>query len=339
MGVRLVVPILLAGLLVSAPAEAQLRIGLLGVTLTEELEEADPAEFEAIIIRAFSEVGVQSLTTAEVARRSGMNAEQLLDCMTAECVSRLAASSDVNLVVSAEISGSLQIYTMTLEATSAGGRRLGQRDGSCDLCSRAEALVALQSTATALANELPTTGTCTLVVTPDTASITVNGEESRAGTLELPPGVANIVVSADGYQEERREVDIALGEELSVTIDLPRLDGDDNGGREPTSSRRLGGLGIAGVTLLGAGAIASGIGIGLLTLDDDCAGGERDTAGQCEFIYSTLAGSISSIAAGGAAMIAGVVLLILDVRRRRTREISDIALLRRLLAINTQGSW
>jgi hypothetical protein len=104
-----------------------------------------------------------------------------------------------------------------------------------------------------------------VIGSPDGAAITVDHQPWGSLPFEgtLPPGPHTFVVSADGRETERREVDVpAATEPFTVTFDLPAATSGGGGG---------GGGGIdvgwllAGIGTTAAGAVLLGVGIGNLT--------------------------------------------------------------------------
>lgn len=106
--------------------------------------------------------------------------------------------------------------------------------------------------------------------TPD--SILVDGQPAVGepdGAVTVDPGAHTLRIDVAGARATEREVSVAPGAEVALTIDVPPHREDATSGAPPTSALIVGGVG-AGALLVGGGlAIAGHLQVG--DLRDDCA--------------------------------------------------------------------
>jgi hypothetical protein len=84
---------------------------------------------------------------------------------------------------------------------------------------------------------------------------------------------------------------------------------------------------IAGASLVGTGVAAVATGVTLLVLHgrpitSDCSADNVDLDGDCEFLHNTRTGGVVALAAGGAALVTGSVLLGIELSRKRASRVS-----------------
>jgi hypothetical protein len=300
-------------LTLSLPAAAQVSVGVLPVTLEGELDSSMAPSFAESIAASLEASSVAVVPASRLAAAAGRDEAALASCTTGACLGELCSRGRVNAVLRAVVAGSLNMYTLSLEALAPGGQRLAAVERSCELCSQAEARAAMGEIAAEVADAIPRAGRAILSVSPAEAQVTVDGAPSRAGELRLPPGPHEAAASAEGYGPERRGFEVLLGVDTTVALALARLRGTDD--RVPRQRGRLGPLGIAGIVLSGLGVAAAAASAAVLAIDGDCAGGRVDANGQCEFMYSTLAGGATGLALGISGLVSGVVMLIVDIVR------------------------
>lgn len=296
----------------SLPAAAQVSVGVLPVTLEGELDPSVGPGFAESIAASLEASSIDAVPAAELAAAAGRDEAALASCTTEPCLGELCARGRVHAVVRAVVAGSLNMYTLGLEALGADGQRLASVERSCELCSQAEARAAMGEIAAEVADAIPREGRAILSVTPADAQVTVDGAPARAGELRLRPGPHALAASAEGYRPQQRDFDVLLGADTTIALALERLAGAEGPvGRR----RRLGALGITGIVLAGLGVASAAAAAAVLVLDGGCAGGRVDANGQCEFIYSTLAGGATGLALGIGGLVSGVVMLIVDIVR------------------------
>jgi hypothetical protein len=316
MSLKLATVTLLSALAFGLPAAAQVSLGLLPVTLEGELDPSAAPAFADSIAASLQAHSITVVPAADLARAAAASEEALASCTTASCLGGVCERASVHGVVRAVVTGSLTMYTLRLEAIAPGGQRLAAGDRSCELCSQTEARTAMGELAAELGRDLPRQGAAAVSVTPASARLTVDGVPAAGGELRLGPGTHVLAASADGYRPLRREIDVTLGGETLVDLALERLTTTGvPGGRR----RRLGTLGYLGIAFTTAGVLGTAASAAVIAVDGDCAGGRVDRNGQCELIYSTLAGGASGLAIGIVSVVAGVVMLVVDIVRRRNR--------------------
>lgn len=154
-----------------------------------------------------------------------------------------------------------------------------------------------------------------VVGTPDGATITV--DRTPWGTLPhegaLAPGTHHFVVSADGHVTERRDVEIAAASEtLELTFELA-AGADDGAGTTPHS-------GGPDVGLIATGAVVAAVGAGVLVTGlanvaapAHCVSGCSGPPADRTIYLPNTPVDVALAVVGGAALIAGVVMVIVGV--------------------------
>lgn len=288
-------------------AAAQVSIGVLPVTVEGELDPSVALSFADWIAASLEAASISVVPASELAAATGSDEAALGACTTTACLGDLCARGRVHAVVRGVVAGSLNMYSLSLEALAPGGQRLARVERGCELCSQAEARAAMGEIAAEVAGAVPRDGRALLLVTPAAAQVTVDGAPSQAGELRLRPGPHALAASAEGYRPQQRAFDVLLGVDTTVALALERL---APAGRPP---RRLGALGITGIVLAGLGVAAATASAAALVIDGDCAGGRVDANGNCEFVYSTVAGGATGLALGTSGLVAGVIMVIVDI--------------------------
>lgn len=193
-------------------------------------------------------------------------------------------------------------------------------------CSRCETDGAKAKAAEAMAEALDaalnrTKGTLVVRSTPNGAE-TYLGERLLGGTpVRLPvwAGTYPLLLRKAGFVSVRREASIAAGQKQTYEFTLVAgLAGEDAPGPEkpdkppvaiPSSGRPTWRI-VTGATAIGLGALALGFGISALTVNNHCVSGLSESATQCPQLYDTLVPGAALSGVGGAALIAGTLLLV-----------------------------
>lgn len=200
----------------------------------------------------------------------------------------------------------------------ASGAVIVATDEACEICGEDEIIVTAADLAAELIPRLQRleAESAQLVVSgrPKGAVVEIDGLE--VGTLpwagEVAPGEHTLRVSREGYVALRRSIVASSGVQELVDLELqPQPTADDPGrGRVAVSS-----------SLIALGVVGAATGAGLFALDGqpyrrDCAPDEVDRNGRCPRMYESTAPAVVSVVVGGAALVAGVALLVYTLRRR-----------------------
>jgi hypothetical protein len=255
-----VASVIAVALAMPAAASAQ-RCVLLPVGGDAELSAAHSAEVNGYIRGELENSGFEVLTSESLAAQ--LTAAGHEACAEPSCTGPMLEMSGSAFAVGAAIwrrSGVVQVAVVM--ADPEGHLVSASADGT-EGAIRQAATAAL---AQARARWPSRAGSPVRVIgSPDGAAITVDHQPWGSLPFEgtLPPGPHTFVVSADGRETERREVDVpAATEPFTVTFDLPAATSGGGGG---------GGGGIdvgwllAGIGTTAAGAVLLGVGIGNLT--------------------------------------------------------------------------
>lgn len=315
----LIIVAMTASIVAPSMASAQPEVALFPLELEGELEGVPTTDFVEALATGFDAENLEIIPPDQVSAATGLSTVDLSGCQTADCLTGALGDCAAHLALRVELEASVNIYSFRLEALSPTGRRLTVAEDGCELCTRAEAIEALVQLARQVAAGLPRTAALSLSTTPADVLVTIDGAPVEGEQLELPPGDHHVEIEAPGYQTSRREVHLVLGEPSSLDVELEAAPRPP----PPNGRRRLGALGIAGLVLTIGGTLTLGVGIGTLVIDGNCAGGRRDINDECEFIYSTLRGSVAALSLGAAVAAAGAVLMIID--RARTPEVEPDA--------------
>jgi hypothetical protein len=213
------------------------------------------------------------------------------------------------------------------------GESVGTRTDACDLCGITELGERVQDVSASMRRDVE----ATLVLPPKLiiesvppgAMVTVDGE--RVGktplTIATISGRHVIEIASSEYVTEKIEVDLTDGVRREVIAKLrprpaaPAVSQQDTAA-DPRS-RLLFGLGATGL-VLGTGLLAGGgamIAIHGDPIDNDCSGDNLDALGRCRYLHDTRGAGIGLVVGGAALLAGGVLLTVLGARRRkRTRD-------------------
>lgn len=252
--------------------------------------------------------------------KSQMQVVQLqADCETAKCFVELAQKERLNFVVVASVQVNGRDYALEIRAFEPGqGREVSNTGNRCELCGIGEAKALFASQAGQLARKIQGLEVPRVVIYTEPAGATVRVDGKTVGVtpanLALTPGNHSIDLELAGYANTTRQISAAPGSQDRIDIELVPANKTD---------RRRRRMRIAGLTMLIPGAAMTAAGISLMAIDSRqakggrCDGSDVDGEGNCRFLYDTINGGIALTAVGGAAMIAGMALLVVSKRDRR----------------------
>ncbi len=202
-----------------------------------------------------------------------------------------------------------------------GGASVASVAETCEICGEQELLSVASDLAAELIPRLQRLegepATLVLGGGPPGARVEIDGVE--VGALpwdgELAAGPHTLRVTHPGHLPVRRSITASAGVREQVEIVLaPRT---LEPGTTPSSrGRRV----VAGSSLLAVGALGLGGGVGLFVLDgrphrSSCRPEDVDINGECPFIFESTGPAVAATVVGGAALVAGAVLLILSRHR------------------------
>jgi hypothetical protein len=288
----------------SSMAHAQTAV-LLPVGGDATLAAAHGAEATGHVERALEEssftvLGGDALTSA-------ITAAGAEPCSDPSCAGPMLGALHADLAVGLALwprNGAVQVSVVLVDR--AGVQVSADADGTESVIGTATESALAQARA-----RWATRGGAPIVVAgaPVGAVIAVDGEPW--GTLPhggtLPPGTHHFVVSADGHESQRRDVEVASGTEpVTLTFDLRRTDTDAAAASTGPDAG-----------LIGVGAASAAVGIGALIAGIVIASGAERCVRGCDgpaidrvvSVPATELGAAIAIA-GGVAIAAGLVLII-----------------------------
>lgn len=204
----------------------------------------------------------------------------------------------------------------------ATGRVIGSSSRVCDICGQEELGATIDDVAWALRRKLDASVSALPVLviesTPPGALVEIDGKPMGTTPVELllPAGRHDVRVSDDDRVPQLRRVVLVDGVREDLALALPPLPG--RGERPP---RVL----VAGATMTALGLAGLGVGATLAASDESpirsrCGAENLDRDGDCKYRYDSLEAGIAIAVIGGAALAAGVTMLVVDRRRgKRSR--------------------
>lgn len=288
-------------------------------TPVEATGALDPAELEGLRLRVDAQV---ERSQFELLVPTDPDA-----CEDDPCWQASASGLDAAYRLAVHVDATEADQRLTLTVTNViDGATVVQTTQTCELCGREELLDAVADlTATGL-RKLQTVAIVSTTLSVDSVPAGANARVDgvQVGTtpvqVTVTPGPHTVELSTAGHDPLTETVDVERGTSERVRLHLspsaavvmPDVD-------EPPLRR---GRVVVGATLVAGGVLAVAAGITLLVLHrrpitSDCSGADVDADGDCHFLHDTQAGGFASVAAGGAAVIGGAVVLGIETRRGR----------------------
>jgi hypothetical protein len=274
-----------------------------GQTAPGEVQRA----FSDELPRALTTAGFQLMPPNEVDMRVGERPE-LLQCRAGGCLAEEASFLRVG-----------RLALPRLERAPEGGYNVGislydaaQKRILCDAVERAasagEIRDKLHAMATKLRRDVSRPGRLEVTAHPD-AVVSIDGEAKGktpwAGELESGDHLVALEHAGDRVE---RDVNVAPGTTARVEVSLTAA--------APPPSGRSPVLGPLKWTALATGAVALGVGIGLVVIDGRGTCSTMAGQRQCPEVYDTRTGGIVAVAGGGALVATAIVLFVLDRPKR-----------------------
>lgn len=256
-----------------------------------------------------------------------------IDALEGQCPDRAcwidrARDSEQDYVLFPEIEHEGPDHRLRIDVVRArSGETIATIQQLCEICGEDELLTTSADLAAELLPRLQRLGLEPAVVTVDgrPSGATVELDGTVVGQLpwqgEVEAGEHTLRVSADGHQPLRRTVSATAGvqERLSIELRADAPPPPPSAARTPLKHRRA--LLITAASLSGLGILGLATGAGLFGVDGrpyrpGCPSDAVDVNGRCPQMYETTAPAVAAVAVGGAALVAGVTLLVYTLRRR-----------------------
>lgn len=251
-------------------------------------------------------------------------------CAAADCAATQAKQAGASYGVWSRLTSQpgARHYSFVIEAVSAGTSKVvATVEGACDLCGLEEAMAMVEAKAAALPPAIDRlSATIPVVVfTSIPVGVEVSIDDEIVGTtpLELPltPGSHRVRGSMAGFQPQTFEVEAVEGVRKELTFSLvaaPTTPAAPAPVETPPSQTRR--MVVAGAVLTSLGVAGAAAGGTLLALDGRSfrRACEADAQGDCRQLYGTVAAGSIPLALGSVAVGAGIALLIVGTKQRRT---------------------
>jgi hypothetical protein len=246
------------------------------------------------------------------------------DCSSASCLASLRGDEDSQSV------GDSYVLRTTVEKVDADFQiklelinpddrvTVATVDAACEICGAQELAERISDAAASMQPRIeslrPKFAILEVDGAPLGATVYVDGELKGQTpiTLEMSPGNHTLRVEKGDFVAQERNWSAAAGVRERISYDLAQA---AKGGPHPA----------IGWTIFGLGLGAVGAGVPLLVLDErpyesNCDG-LADVNGRCPDRYATKEAGIILAAAGGAALVAGIVTLVFSYRNRKASRI------------------
>lgn len=304
-----------------APAGPEQRLGVAAIEIDGALVDARRDEAEQRLTAALARGAIDVVDLAATTRV----------CTDAACRVRAGEQADATWVVAPRltIAPGDRDYALSVAILDA-------RDGStaatlsevCELCGFEDALRMIEAQAAGALDTIARLGRAqgaglTLGGRPPGIRLRIDGVDVGVTPLRvrLTAGRHRVVASKPGFVAQTLELEAIDGVDTSIDVALqpvpPR--------RDSVASRRI----AAGAVTLGLGLAVVVAGAVLLAIDGDpirrdC---QADPDGDCRFVHGTATLGIVGVSLGGAASVAGAVVLGAGLHRRRRHAARTVAAL------------
>ena len=306
--------------------------------LSAQLLAAAPTDVDVVVtpLAVEGELPEQWVRTASEALDEGLSRAGLtvavrdgVPCTDAAC--RRQRADGARYLVS----GTLRVleggsdYALDVAVYSgATGDELSSLTGECSLCGYEEVVELVTAKAAAAGTTISAregnASRFTFTSSPDGALVRIDGDKAGLTplTVQLPPGSHDVRASKDGYSPQTFTVDAVEGVDKQLQFQLLPAPKAEPVAPPPPPGRPL----VIAGAVLSAGSVAGFAAGGVLLAIDgrefqgDC---QEDPLGNCRHLYGTQTGGIISLAIGGAALVTGVALLAVGLKRQRAAKDSS----------------
>jgi hypothetical protein len=351
-----ILAVLAVGLFVAAPASAFAdTMAGLKFDAGDSMDPRVSSEVRSAVADAYDEVDNWSFQGFKETR--GSVDPVVRDCFTKDCLRKVLEATNAPVGLSVTITGEAQIYKWTITFWNLeSGDKIKSKDGSCELCGRAEVTRTFRESlkAALIGTAVPkgaqaATGTDTggaderaradtggnkialrISVVPKDAKITVDGDQVGAGdvTEAVGPGEYTVGFKLEGYRGLRETVvvDETTDGPVLLRVHLSRTDPEAvevSGPMGPVDRMGSEKRNLYGAISVGAGAVMLGTGIFLTALDGEPACEPDVPANECPEIYATGGAGLTLGVLGTAAVTTGVTLLIWESLAGKSDEAND----------------
>lgn len=301
----------------AGPAEASTagaQVVVLPMRVEGEVSDVARVRISEAMNEGLSAAGLQVVVADEA------TSSKYASCNDVTCLQGAHESLGADYIAWLELGASGRDYDVTLRVHATTGSET-QTQTTCEICGFDEVADTVRTQANGIAaklERLDAPGVLVITSEPSGAEILVDGVVvgETPLTYELAAGKHKLAIRKSGYATREQSIEVSGGAEERMMMALNEV-------REDEGSSR--GLKIAGWSLVGVGAAGVGAGAALLAIHHDPASGRCDDPanidvnGLCRWRYTTRTPGIIGLAAGGAALLGGVGLLVVDAKRRRAK--------------------
>lgn len=284
------------------------RVLVLPIRFTGKLSAADRRQLEGDVLDGLRRAEFEVIEGAEL---DGIPAREL-ECDTPACGRRLAERSRADYLVQARVVIKDRDYALKLSLVDgSSGEQVAQTEGGCEICGIAEASSLVSSGAATLRTKLDAIASgptrFSLDVQPRGAQVWIDGELIGSSPLEtvVEPGAHRVKISHPGYVTVEREMTFVRGVRESSNIMLAKQ----------VATKVV--HGAWGWTALGLGVAGLAVGVTFVGLHGkdyklqcDSASGDRDSAGNCRYIWNSQWAGLGGAVAGAALASVGIILIV-----------------------------
>jgi hypothetical protein len=245
-------------------------------------------------------------------------------CADAGCVAALARTHEAVRIVDPKVAYGTNDYQVTLSVLDETGASVQLVSLSCEICTIADVATRFAQAAEQVRVQLGEASARSAVVVVDSippgAVVWVDGKRLGVTPLEAEVGTGphELRVERPGHVTQKEEFEGVAGGRSAFNLRLAPAEAE---GKGPGARR---GLFIAGLASIGVGAGAAIGGAVALALDSrpierKCVGNDVDINGECRYLHDTKLVGAVVLAAGGAALVTGVVLAVVGRKGARKR--------------------
>jgi hypothetical protein len=287
-----------------APAPATDSVAVMPIAIEGELPQSWRAQLQSRLVEGMAR-----------GRRPVLAVDAPARCTDAACMRELGRTSGARWIARARVVVRDRDFDVAVELFDArAGTSLTKSAGTCEVCAIAEVGDMLADEAGVLDRKLDALSQAPPVIRfesrPSGALVWVDDALLGPTPVErtLAEGRHRARAELDDHLPLEVHFDAVAGTRESIALELTRV---------PRGRRALQ---RAGWGLFGAGLLTLGAGVPLLALHGrpytrKCSGADVDDDGDCRYRYGTAAGGGTLVGLGGAAVIAGIVLVAVATRR------------------------
>lgn len=295
-----------------------------GVVVLERYDDAAAEDGRALSAAVTLAVQRERLSPLQSASQAAPPAPQPSCQEDASCQVKLGSNVGADYVLSLRVRKEAAGWQVLLSLLSIEvGAVAAQRDSPCPGCTTAQVGQLITDSFASLWGEAQSRPRGTLAVRTLRA-----GEGAEVWLDGLKVGVTpythatwagrhQLEVRAQGYQVERRDLELGDGATQTVEVQLqarpPERAPLSTPGRQPRPRWRW----IAGATALGAGALFVGFGASALAANGTCADTPSVPGAECVYLYRSLPIGAALTSVGGVLLLGGIGLLAVPGKRSR----------------------